>query len=157
MNDLESTPGRLVLVRHGQTEWSRTGRHTGLTDVPLTERGEADARALGHLLAPWRFGLVLCSPLTRARRTAELAGLRAEPDPDLLEWDYGGYEGLTTPEIREQRGGDAWTVVADGVVPGRPPARRCPRWRRALRGCSPARRPPTATSRSSAMVTACAC
>lgn len=113
--------GRVVLVRHGETEWSRTGRHTGLTDVPLTATGEEQARALAPSLTGLRPVAVLTSPLARARRTAELAGLSpAAVDDDLLEWDYGGYEGLTTAQIREQRG-DAWTVFADGVVPGRTP------------------------------------
>ena len=113
--------GRLVLVRHGQTEWSRTGRHTGRTDVPLTAEGEEDARSLEAPLAAFDVGLVVASPMARARRTAELAGLHVdEVDPDLLEWDYGGYEGLTTPEIREQLG-HAWTVFDDGVVAGATP------------------------------------
>lgn len=115
--------GQLVLVRHGETEWSRTGRHTGLTDVPLTERGEKLATAIGALLVGRRFALVATSPLERARRTAELAGLHA-PEmmtlPDLKEWDYGGYEGLTTPEIREHLG-RSWTVFQNGVVPGETP------------------------------------
>ncbi|MEO6790764.1 MAG: histidine phosphatase family protein, partial [Ornithinibacter sp.] len=92
--------GRLVLVRHGETQWSRTGRHTGLTDVPLTAAGEQDARSVGPLLADFTFSLVLSSPLTRALRTAELAGLTPTVDADLVEWDYGGYEGRTTDEIR---------------------------------------------------------
>jgi probable phosphoglycerate mutase len=113
--------GRLVLVRHGQTGWSRDGRHTGRTDVPLTDAGEQDARDLAPRLRAFDLSLVLCSPLERARRTAELAGLHPDPDDDLLEWDYGGYEGLTTPEIRERLGDPGWTVFADGVVPGETP------------------------------------
>ena len=113
--------GHLVLVRHGETEWSRTGRHTGVTDLPLTERGEADARRVSSLLTPWTFSRALVSPRQRARRTAELAGLTgAVVDDRLQEWDYGGYEGVTTPQIREQVG-HAWTVFADGVVPGDTP------------------------------------
>jgi probable phosphoglycerate mutase len=112
--------GRLVLLRHGETEWSRTGRHTGRTDIPLTEHGEELAAAAGRLLGGYHFGLVLSSPLQRARRTAELAGLSAEVDPDLLEWDYGGYEGLTTPQIRAEVGYD-WTVFEHGVPPGETP------------------------------------
>ncbi len=97
----------MVLVRHGQTEWSRDGRHTGTSDIPLTAQGEADARALGaRLQRP--FGLVLTSPLSRASRTAELAGLTAEVDPDLLEWDHGPEEGRTTEQARETRPG--WSV-----------------------------------------------
>ncbi|MGE9807542.1 histidine phosphatase family protein [Janibacter sp. G1551] len=112
--------GRLVLIRHGQTEWSASGKHTGMTDIPLTEQGEAEARALASLLTGYDFGAVLSSPLVRARRTAELAGLTAEIDDDLREWDYGGYEGRTTKEIRAELGHD-WTVFADGVVPGATP------------------------------------
>ncbi|HET8615965.1 MAG TPA: histidine phosphatase family protein [Actinomycetales bacterium] len=113
---------RLVLVRHGQTEWSRTGRHTGLTDVDLTAEGERQARALAPALLPYRGCPVWSSPLTRARRTAELAGLRdVEVTDDLLEWDYGGYEGLTTAQIRGGDAGSGWTVFSDGVVPGDTP------------------------------------
>lgn len=113
--------GHLVLVRHGETEWSRSGQHTGLTDVPLTAEGEAAARRAGTLLRSRTFVRVLTSPLERARRTAELADLTgAEVDPRLVEWDYGGYEGLTTAEIRE-RLGHPWTVFDDGVVAGQTP------------------------------------
>jgi broad specificity phosphatase PhoE len=100
----------LVLVRHGQTEWSRDGRHTGRSDVPLTPEGEADARALAARLDR-PFGLVLTSPLYRAARTAELAGLQAEVEPDLVEWDYGPEEGRTTAQARETRPG--WSVWDD--------------------------------------------
>lgn len=113
---------RLVLVRHGQTEWSRTGRHTGLTDVDLTDDGRHQAQALAPVLAPLRGCPVWTSPLTRARQTAELAGLNpVEVVPDLREWDYGGYEGLTTAQIRERVGESDWTVFDDGVVPGDTP------------------------------------
>lgn len=116
-----SYAGSLVLLRHGETEWSRSGQHTGLTDIPLTPRGEELAREAATLLRGRTFAAVLTSPLVRARRTAELAGLTgAETEPRLVEWDYGGYEGLTTPEIRA-RVGYAWTVFADGVVPGDTP------------------------------------
>jgi broad specificity phosphatase PhoE len=101
----------VVLVRHGQTEWSRDGRHTGRTDLPLTPEGEADATALADRLAGRRFGLVLTSPLVRAWRTAELAGLTAQPEPDLVEWDYGPEEGRTTAQARETRPG--WSVWDD--------------------------------------------
>jgi broad specificity phosphatase PhoE len=101
----------LVLVRHGQTEWSRDGRHTGRTDIPLTADGERDAAALAERLASRRFGLVLTSPLVRAARTAELAGLRAEVEPNLVEWDYGPEEGRTTEQARQTRPG--WSVWDD--------------------------------------------
>ncbi len=112
--------GRLVLLRHGETEWSRSGQHTGRTDLPLTAHGEERARAVGSLLADFRFALVLSSPLQRARRTAELAGLWPDIDEDLLEWDYGAYEGITTAQIREGVGYD-WTVFEHGVPAGQTP------------------------------------
>jgi broad specificity phosphatase PhoE len=97
------------LVRHGATEWSESGRHTGRTDVPLTVEGESTARDLAAVLAAQQFGLVLTSPLQRALHTAELAGFpNAHSDPDLAEWDYGDYEGVTTPEIRDTV--PDWTV-----------------------------------------------
>jgi probable phosphoglycerate mutase len=100
---------RLVLVRHGETEWSKSGQHTGRTDIPLTDRGRDEALALRDRLDGWAFARVLCSPLSRALDTARLAGL--EPDAvreDLVEWDYGDYEGRTTPDIRTEDPG--WTV-----------------------------------------------
>jgi broad specificity phosphatase PhoE len=113
--------GSLVLLRHGETEWSRSGQHTGRTDLPLTSRGEQLGEQTGKLLHGRVFSLVLTSPLQRALRTAELAGLcEAEVDDNLMEWDYGGYEGLTTNEIRE-RVGRPWTVFGDGVIPGATP------------------------------------
>ena len=116
-----TTPeGRLVLLRHGETAWSRSGQHTGRTDIPLTPHGEQLARACGALVKDFHFALVLSSPLQRARRTAELAGLLSEVDDDLLEWDYGAYEGLTTRQVRERLGHD-WTVFRDGVPPGATP------------------------------------
>jgi probable phosphoglycerate mutase len=111
-------PRRLVLVRHGETEWSATGRHTGRTDVPLTERGRAQAAALREALEGWQFDAVLVSPLGRARETAELLG-RPEPVEvvdDLREWDYGADEGRTTAEIRVERPG--WTVWSPGPAGG---------------------------------------
>lgn len=111
--------GELVLIRHGQTEWSRDRRHTGWTDVPLTEAGERQAGELRPLLRGRDVGRVVTSPLTRAVRTAELAGLSGgTADPDLREWDYGGYEGVTTVDIRRERPG--WDLWSDGVVPGGP-------------------------------------
>ncbi|MEO3871350.1 histidine phosphatase family protein [Nonomuraea sp. B12E4] len=107
----------MLLLRHGETEWSKAGKHTGRTDLPLTEHGEDQARALAPLVKGESFDLVLVSPAGRARRTAELAGLPGyRVDPDLWEWDYGGYEGITTPEIRKTRPG--WYLWRDGVIPG---------------------------------------
>ncbi|GAA3445474.1 histidine phosphatase family protein [Planomonospora venezuelensis] len=107
----------MILLRHGETEWSRDRRHTGRTDLPLTPVGEDQARALAPLVAGRSFDLVLVSPALRARRTAELAGLTGyEPVPDMWEWDYGGYEGITTASIRETRPG--WYLWRDGVIPG---------------------------------------
>ncbi|NVI86982.1 histidine phosphatase family protein [Actinomadura sp. BRA 177] len=109
--------GELILVRHGETEWSRSRRHTGLTDVPLTPHGEEQARALRGALKDRSIVRTLVSPAQRARRTAELAGLPVdETDPDLWEWDYGGYEGISTAEIRKDRPG--WFLWDDGVIPG---------------------------------------
>ncbi|MFF7649305.1 histidine phosphatase family protein [Streptomyces sp. NPDC007983] len=107
----------LVLIRHGETEWSRTGKHTSWTDLPLTARGEEQARALRPLLAGRKIGLTLVSPLGRAVDTARLAGLTdVDIDADLHEWDYGGYEGITTAEIHETRPG--WELWTDGVASG---------------------------------------
>jgi broad specificity phosphatase PhoE len=109
--------GLLILLRHGETEWSLAGRHTGRTDVPLTPRGEAAAAALAPVLARHRIVAAFTSPAQRAARTAELAGLlSAKPDPDLWEWDYGGYEGRTTSEIQADHPG--WYLWRDGVIPG---------------------------------------
>jgi broad specificity phosphatase PhoE len=111
-----SGPGELWLVRHGTTEWSQSGRHTGRTDVPLTPEGERAAASLKPLLARHTFALVLSSPLVRARHTAELAGESPEIDDDLQEWDYGQYEGRTTSDIREER--PDWSIWKDGVLGG---------------------------------------
>jgi broad specificity phosphatase PhoE len=110
--------GDLILLRHGETEWSRLGKHTGRTDIPLTPRGEAAAASLAPLLANRNIAAVFTSPAKRAIRTAELAlgSLAFKPDPDLWEWDYGGYEGMTTPEIQQYRPG--WYIWRDGVIPG---------------------------------------
>ncbi len=112
--------GELVLVRHGETEWTLSRRHTSYTDLPLTANGEDEARALTKLLARHTIALALMSPLQRAGRTAELAGLRhAQVEPNLHEWDYGGDEGRTTADIRRTRPG--WVLWTDGVAAG--PAR----------------------------------
>lgn len=113
--------GSLVVVRHGQTQWSLQQKHTGLTDVPLTPDGEAQARAGATAMAALNPVLVLASPKERARRTAALLGLdEIETDSDLVEWDYGGYEGLTTQEISDQLG-RPWQIFEDGVIPGDTP------------------------------------
>jgi probable phosphoglycerate mutase len=109
--------GELILLRHGETEWSVAGQHTGRTDIPLTSHGEAAAKALEPLLSRRDIVAVFTSPARRAVTTAAFAGLsNAQPDPDLWEWDYGGYEGLTTPQIQETRPG--WYLWRDGVIPG---------------------------------------
>ena len=109
--------GDVILIRHGATEWSRDGRHTSYTDMPLLPEGEAQARALAPTLARHDIGLTLCSPMGRARDTAKLAGLDpVQLDEDMHEWDYGGYEGITTVEIHRTRPG--WNLWSDGVVPG---------------------------------------
>ncbi len=106
------------LIRHGETEWSLSGAHTGHTDIPLTETGEEQASALGSRLGSKEFALVLTSPLQRARRTCDLAGFgaHAATDPNLMEWNYGRYEGKTTTEIRAERPG--WLIFGDGPVDG---------------------------------------
>jgi broad specificity phosphatase PhoE len=115
-------PDNVVLVRHGETEWSRDGRHTGRTDVPLTDRGRREAELLGGPLREWKFAQVLSSPLGRALETCRLAGLgdAARTTEDLLEWDYGEYEGITTPQIRESR--PDWYLWRDGCPGGEQPA-----------------------------------
>jgi broad specificity phosphatase PhoE len=116
-------PGRMVLLRHGATAWSEERKHTGRTDVPLLAEGCEQARAAGTFLrrfGPDAFGQVLTSPLVRAEETCTLAGFSGDPDPDLMEWDYGAYEGLTTAEIRQGRPG--WTLWDDGAPEGERPA-----------------------------------
>ncbi|MEU6552213.1 histidine phosphatase family protein [Streptomyces sp. NPDC046915] len=109
--------GDLLLVRHGETEWSVSGRHTSWTDLPLTGHGEEQAKSLAPLLTGRTYAQTLTSPLGRAMRTAQLAGLDgAVPDPDLHEWDYGGYEGVTTVDIHRTR--PDWDLWTDGVPPG---------------------------------------
>ncbi len=113
-----SMPGELWLIRHGETEWSRSGAHTGRTDLLLTEAGRNEAKAMAQHLGGRKFALVLTSPMARARATCELAGYggAAEIDPNLCEWDYGDYEGRTTTEIRAQR--PNWSLWVDGVPHG---------------------------------------
>jgi broad specificity phosphatase PhoE len=112
MNDphFKNPRQRVVLVRHGETEWSLSGRHTSVTDIPLTQVGERRAIALEPLLRKWNFGLVLCSPRLRAKQTCDLLGWgkNSVETENLVEWNYGDFEGLTTPQIRERIPG--WTV-----------------------------------------------
>ena len=107
---LKNPRQRVVLVRHGETEWSLSGRHTSVTDIPLTQVGERRASALEPSLQKWNFGLVLCSPRLRAKQTCDLLGWgkNSVETKDLVEWNYGEFEGLTTPQIRERIPG--WTV-----------------------------------------------
>lgn len=109
---------QIFLVRHGETEWSKSGRHTGRSDIPLTQKGEAAAAWLVERLPPRAFDAVLTSPSQRARKTCELAGFgsRAEIDDNLAEWDYGQYEGVTTPDIHKQR--PDWNLFRDGCPDG---------------------------------------
>jgi probable phosphoglycerate mutase len=132
----------IVMLRHGETEWSRGGQHTGRTDVPLTEAGRAAAARLLPQLAGHRFGWIACSPLSRARQTAQLAGL--EPDEyldDLLEWDYGQFEGRTTTQIRHQLGEPDWVIwdarIGPGDTPGEQPEDVAARCARVLARCQP--------------------
>ena len=122
----------IVVVRHGETEWSASGKHTSHTDLPLTERGRERARELASELSQRSFSLVLTSPLRRARETCELAGFgdAAEVCEDLHEWDYGEYEGLTTPEIRVSR--PDWSLWRDGCPDGEMPGQVGERADRAL-------------------------
>jgi probable phosphoglycerate mutase len=114
----DEAPQQVVLVRHARTEWSISGRHTGRTDIPLTDSGREVARRLAEPLRAWSFAHVFCSPLGRAWETCELAGLGsvAVLRDELLEWDYGEYEGITTPQIREERPG--WDLWRDGCPGG---------------------------------------
>jgi probable phosphoglycerate mutase len=113
--------GEVLLVRHGETAWSETGQHTGVTDLPLTAAGEDQVRGLRPLLADCHIGLVLTSPRRRTRRTAELLGWSgAEVEPNLVEWDYGGYEGRTTQDISAELG-RPWRIWTDPVPAGASP------------------------------------
>ena len=119
-------PLRLFLIRHGETEWSRTGRHTGRTDIPLTQNGENEARKLGRHLRDIPFAQVLSSPLKRASQTCELALDKVpEMEPNLAEWDYGDYEGQRSADIRKQRAD--WSVYRDGCPGGEMPEQVCAR------------------------------
>ena len=119
----------IVLIRHGQTEWSANGRHTSYTDLPLTEEGERQAAKVGEALAGVRFAAVLCSPRQRAIRTAEIAGLPITAiDEDLVEWNYGEYEGIRTVEIRQTR--PDWNLWRDGCPGGETPEQAGARRRR---------------------------
>ena len=115
------TPLRVYFVRHGETEWSLSGQHTGITDIPMTAHGEAEVRALRPWLSQIQFELVLTSPRQRARRTCELVGLGqvAEIEPDLAEWDYGDYEGQLSSGIRQKR--PDWNAFRDGFPHGETP------------------------------------
>ncbi len=118
----KSTRGRVFAVRHGETAWSRSGQHTGTTDIALTETGRALARALRPVLSRQSYALALTSPLVRARETCELCGLgdSAQIDPDLVEWNYGEYEGLTPSQIHATNPG--WSIFRDGCPEGEGPA-----------------------------------
>src|SRR5579862_3930696 len=115
---MATTLPEVYLVRHGETAWSLSGQHTGSTDIPLTPRGESDARRLADRLAGLTFASVFTSPLQRARRTCELAGFAAvaQIDRDLVEWNYGKFEGITTAEIRKER--PDWELFRDGCPDG---------------------------------------
>lgn len=130
------------MLRHGETEWSRTGRHTGRSNIPLTEAGREAAAALQPVLAGHAFAWVACSPLQRARDTAELAGLK--PDvylDDLLEWDYGQFEGRTTADIRKDLHDPDWVIwsadIEAGQTPGERPQDVAVRCQRVLDRCGP--------------------
>lgn len=127
---------RIYIVRHGATEWSVSGQHTGRTDLPLLQSGQEQAGVVGEKLADKRFDLVLCSPLLRARETCRLAGFgdAAQLTDDLREWDYGEYEGLTTPQIRERS--PDWNLWRDGCPGGESPAQIGTRVDRVLQRCA---------------------
>ncbi|MDZ7576983.1 MAG: histidine phosphatase family protein [Candidatus Nanopelagicales bacterium] len=133
--------GCIVLIRHGQTEWSLSGQHTGRTDMQLTPAGAADAAALRPVLRRCDFGLVLISPLRRARDTARMAGLSGQTDADLLEWDYGAWEGRTSANIRGDLKDPSWTIWNRPIPSGATPGEQCEdvatRARRVLGRCTP--------------------
>jgi broad specificity phosphatase PhoE len=122
MTDTQNGPPRIFFIRHGETEWSLSGQHTGRTDIPLTARGEEEVRWLAGSLQAVRFAHVLTSPRQRARRTCALVGLAqaAAVEPDLAEWDYGDYEGRRSADIRAER--PDWNIFRDGCPNGETPA-----------------------------------
>jgi probable phosphoglycerate mutase len=122
---------KIYLIRHAETEWSLSGRHTGITDIPLTKKGEADAVNIKKLI-DHPFECILCSPLKRAKSTCAIAGLlqQAHIDPDLAEWNYGDYEGLTTQEIWKDS--PSWDLFSDGAPHGESPADICARANKVL-------------------------
>ena len=122
LNTDHLTTLRLYLIRHGETEWALSGRHTGRTDIPLTQNGEDEARELGKHLRDIRFAQVMTCPLQRAQQTCALVGLDQAPEiePDLTEWDYGDYEGKRSVDIRKER--PDWTIFRDGCPQGEMPA-----------------------------------
>jgi probable phosphoglycerate mutase len=134
--------GGIVMLRHGETAWSRSGQHTGRSDIPLTEAGRSAAAALQPQLAGHSFAWVACSPLQRARDTAQLAGLTPHSFlDDLLEWDYGQFEGRTTADIRAALNDPSWVIwnthVGPGQTPGEQPEDVAARCRRVLDACQP--------------------
>ena len=132
---------QIVLIRHGETEWSLNGRHTGRTNIPLTAAGEQRANRLRPAIAHHEFGLQLCSPLVRARDTAAHAGLTPIIDDDLLEWDYGAWEGRTTSDIRTDLGDPTWVIwdhpVPPGATAGEQPDEVAARTQRVIDRCLP--------------------
>jgi broad specificity phosphatase PhoE len=134
---LKGMPGELFLIRHGETEWSRSGQHTSRTDLPLTEAGRVHAKTLGGilkgLLPPSGFALVLSSPMRRALDTCHLAGYQAETEDNLREWDYGSYEGLTSDDI--QKSAPGWTIWTGPVPGGETPAQIGARADRVIQRC----------------------
>lgn len=134
--------GRIILVRHGETAWSLSGQHTGRSDIPLTAAGESRAAALRPRFAGALPDLILCSPMSRAQRTAELAGLwPVQVDEDLLEWDYGAWEGRTTADIRTTVGDPDWTIWSEPIPAGSTPGEQAEdvaiRAQRVLHRCAP--------------------
>ena len=136
-----SVGNQIILIRHGETAWSLAGQHTGRTDIPLTSAGEARAGRLRPAIGEHQFGLELCSPLIRARDTAARAGLQPEIDADLLEWDYGAWEGRTTSEIRAELNDPHWVIwdhpVPPGTTPGEQPDQVAARTQRVIDRCLP--------------------